>query len=228
MGWFSPDIENVDDLFLHTLQDIYYAEHQIAKALPEMVAKASDPELKKSFNMHLRQTKGQIKRLDRAFKALKQKPKGTKCPAIDGIIDEAQDLSDELLEQVRLLSNLETDHQKLMQIILMGQTELRDKLAQPKLRQLRQRITVRYHLHPLTHEETDAYVRHRLAQAGANGRPHFDATAIKQVYKYSAGIPRLINAVCDKALLAGFVQQTDAIDKSVVKLAIEDLDGVLV
>mgnify|MGYP003343324472 CR=1 FL=1 len=87
------------------------------------------------------------------------------------IIDEAQDLSDELLEQVRLLSNLETDHQKLMQIILMGQPELRDKLAQPKLRQLRQRITVRYHLQPLTLEETAAYVRHRLTTAGMNGRP---------------------------------------------------------
>jgi general secretion pathway protein A len=142
------------------------------------------------------------------------------------IIDEAQDLSDELLEQVRLLSNLETDHQKLMQIVLMGQPELRDKLAQPKLRQLRQRITVRYHLQPLSEADTAAYVRHRLAQAGANGRPQFDESAIRQVYKYSAGIPRLINAVCDKALLAGFVQQTDFIDKAVVKLAIEDLDGV--
>jgi ferritin-like metal-binding protein YciE len=102
MGWFSPDIENVDDLFLHTLQDIYYAEHQIAKALPEMVAKASDPELKKSFNMHLRQTKGQIKRLDRAFKALKQKPKGTKCPAIDGIIDEANEIAGEIDDKMVL------------------------------------------------------------------------------------------------------------------------------
>ena len=142
------------------------------------------------------------------------------------IIDEAQDLSDELLEQVRLLSNLETDRQKLMQIVLMGQPELRAKLAQPKLRQLRQRITVRYHLGPLALDETAAYVRHRLATAGVNGRPEFDDGAIAQVYKYSAGIPRLINAVCDKALLAGFVHQTDLIDKGVVKLAIEDLDGV--
>ena len=102
MGWFSPDIENVDDLFLHTLQDIYYAEHQIAKALPDMVAKASDAELKKSFNMHLRQTKGQIKRLDRAFKALKQKPKGTKCPAIDGIIDEANEIAGEIDDKMVL------------------------------------------------------------------------------------------------------------------------------
>jgi ferritin-like metal-binding protein YciE len=102
MGWFSPDIENIDDLFLHTLQDIYYAEHQIAKALPDMVAKASDAELKKGFTMHLRQTKGQIKRLDRAFKALKQQPKGTQCPAIDGIIAEANDIAGEIDDKMVL------------------------------------------------------------------------------------------------------------------------------
>jgi ferritin-like metal-binding protein YciE len=102
MGWFSSDIKNVDDLFLHTLQDIYYAEHQIAKALPDMAAKASDAELKKGFNMHLRQTKAQIKRLDRAFKALKQKPQGTKCPAIDGIIDEANEIAGEIDDKMVL------------------------------------------------------------------------------------------------------------------------------
>ena len=142
------------------------------------------------------------------------------------IIDEAQDLSDELLEQVRLLSNLETDHQKLLQIVLMGQPELRDKLAQPELRQLRQRITVRYHLSPLDLAETAYYVNHRLTLAGANGRPQFDESAIKLVYRYSGGVPRLINAVCDKALLAGFVTQTDILNKKVLKLAIEELEGV--
>ncbi len=142
------------------------------------------------------------------------------------IIDEAQDLSDELLEQVRLLSNLETDHQKLMQIVLMGQPELRDKLAQPALRQLRQRITVRYHLRPLDMQETVHYINHRLTLAGANGRPRFDEGAAKLVYKYSGGIPRLINAVCDKSLLAGFVAQSDLLNKKTVQLAIEELDGV--
>jgi ferritin-like metal-binding protein YciE len=83
MGWFSADISTMRDLFLHGLQDIYYAEHQIEKSLPDMIKKASDAQLKKGFQMHLRQTKGQIKRLDRAFKLLKEKPKGTKCPAID-------------------------------------------------------------------------------------------------------------------------------------------------
>jgi len=142
------------------------------------------------------------------------------------IIDEAQDLSNELLEQVRLLSNLETDDQKLIQIILMGQPELRDKLQQPELRQLRQRITVRYHLGPLDIAETAHYIHHRLTLAGANGRPRFDAGAVKQVYKYSGGVPRLINAVCDKALLAGFVTQTDLISKKLIRLAIEELEGV--
>ena len=102
MGWFTADIKTVDDLFTHSLQDIYYAEHQIEKALPDMVAKASDPELKKGFNMHLRQTKGQIKRLDQAFKKLKMKPKGTRCPAIDGIIDEANDIAGEVEDRMVL------------------------------------------------------------------------------------------------------------------------------
>jgi len=102
MGWFSEDIATMDDLFLHTLQDIYYAEHQIEKALPDMIKKASDPELKRGFQMHLKQTRGQIKRLDRAFKALKEKPKGTKCPAIDGIIDEANEVAGEVSDKVVL------------------------------------------------------------------------------------------------------------------------------
>ncbi|MGD1019475.1 MAG: AAA family ATPase [Verrucomicrobiia bacterium] len=143
------------------------------------------------------------------------------------VIDEAQDLSDELLEQVRLLSNLETDRQKLMQIVLMGQPELREKLLQPGLRQLRQRITVRYHLGPLDLNETAGYVNHRLKLAGANGRPSFDEGAIRLVYKYSQGVPRLINTVCDKTLLAGFVGQIDVMTRQEVNLAIEELEGVL-
>ena len=102
MGWFSSDIKTIDDLFLHSMQDIYYAEHQIEKALPEMIDKASDAELKKGFRMHLKQTKGQIKRLDQAFKKLKQKPKGTRCPAIDGIIDEANDIAGEIDDKMVL------------------------------------------------------------------------------------------------------------------------------
>ena len=102
MGWFSSEIDTFHELFVHTLQDIYYAEHQILKALPDMVKKASDAELKKSFSGHLKQTKGQIKRLDRAFKMIKSVPQGTKCPAIDGIIDEANEIAGEIEDKMVL------------------------------------------------------------------------------------------------------------------------------
>jgi general secretion pathway protein A len=141
------------------------------------------------------------------------------------IIDEAQDLTDELLEQVRLLSNLETDNRKLLQIVLMGQPELRDRLNNPKLRQLRQRITVRFHLPPLSKIELGKYIRHRLKTSGANGLPYFTKPALWRVHRYSSGIPRLINAVCDKALLAGFVQQTGKINFGIVGKAIRELEG---
>jgi general secretion pathway protein A len=141
------------------------------------------------------------------------------------IIDEAQDLTDELLEQVRLLSNLETHDRKLLQIVLMGQPELRDRLDRPHLRQLRQRITVRFHLRPLTRAELIRYVQHRLAVSGARGTPYFTLPALWRVYRYSRGIPRLINAVCDKALLAGFVHQTHRIDFRLVGRAIRELEG---
>jgi general secretion pathway protein A len=141
------------------------------------------------------------------------------------IIDEAQDLTDELLEQVRLLSNLETDNRKLLQIVLMGQPELRDKLNNPRLRQLRQRITVRYHLPPLTRFEVNQYVQHRLQVSGANGTPHFTGPALWRIYHYSQGIPRLVNAICDKALLAGFVGQKETINFRTVGHAARELEG---
>jgi general secretion pathway protein A len=141
------------------------------------------------------------------------------------IIDEAQDLTDELLEQVRLLSNLETDNRKLLQIILFGQPELRARLNNHRLRQLRQRITVRYHLSPLNRYEVTRYVQHRLHVSGGNGTPCFTRPALWRVYKYSKGIPRLVNAVCDKALLAGFVQQQERIDFRMVGQAVRELEG---
>jgi len=141
------------------------------------------------------------------------------------LIDEAQDLGTELLEQVRLLSNLETDQRKLLQIVLLGQPELRDKLNEPNLRQLRQRITVRYHLTPLSRPEVDYYIRHRLQVAGGNGRPELTPWAVRWVHRYSGGIPRLINAVCDKALLAGFVDGTDLVTWRQVRRAIRELEG---
>ncbi len=141
------------------------------------------------------------------------------------IIDEAQDLTDELLEQVRLLSNLETDDRKLLQIVLMGQPELRDRLNNPRLRQLRQRITVRYHLAPLNRADVRRYVEHRLQISGANGAPYFTAPAIWRIYQYSRGIPRLVNAACDKSLLAGFVNQSERINYRLVGRALRELEG---
>jgi len=141
------------------------------------------------------------------------------------IIDEAQDLPEEMLEQVRLLSNLETDNRKLLQIVLMGQPELRDRLNSPRLRQLRQRITVRYHLSPLSRHEVQEYVQHRLHLCGGNGTPSFTGPAIWRVYRYSQGIPRLVNAVCDKALLAGYVAQQERIGYSLVGRAMRELEG---
>jgi general secretion pathway protein A len=141
------------------------------------------------------------------------------------IIDEAQDLTEELLEQVRLLSNLETDNRKLLQIVLMGQPELRDRLNSPRLRQLRQRITVRYHLPPLTRHEVSQYVQHRLNVSGGNGTPYFTKPAMWRVYRYTQGIPRLVNALCDKALLGGFVAQSERINYGLVDRAVRELEG---
>ena len=141
------------------------------------------------------------------------------------IVDEAQDLTEDLLEQVRLISNIETDDRKLLQIVLLGQPELRDRLNSHKLRQLRQRITVRYHLKPLTRNEVGQYIHHRLALAGSQGLPTFSLPAIWRVFGYSQGIPRLINAVCDKALLAGFVGRSYRINYWMVRRAICELEG---
>jgi len=140
-------------------------------------------------------------------------------------VDEAQDLSDPLLEEVRLLSNLETDDRKLLQIVLIGQPELKARLDRPRFRQLRQRITVRYHLGPIDREEVEAFIFHRLEVAGANGRPTFTPAAVRAIHRYSGGVPRLINAVCDKSLLAGYVEGRDELGWRQVRRAIRDLEG---
>jgi general secretion pathway protein A len=137
------------------------------------------------------------------------------------IVDEAQNLSVEALEQVRLLTNLETPTQKLLQIILLGQPELRRLLEREDLRQLAQRITARYHLTPLNSEECEAYVRHRLAVAGSRKLP-FSRLGLKALYQRSGGIPRLINVIGDRALMAGFARETDSIGERLVDLAADE------
>jgi general secretion pathway protein A len=140
------------------------------------------------------------------------------------IIDEAQNLSFEVFEQVRLLSNLETDKQKLLQIVLMGQTELKDRLADEKLRQLRQRILVHYELRPFTREEMDRYIHHRLSVSGSNGRPYFTRWALRHIHRRSRGIPRIINNLCDKALLAAFIRDSDEVSYWDARRASRDMD----
>jgi general secretion pathway protein A len=135
------------------------------------------------------------------------------------LIDEAQDLSAEVLEQVRLISNLETDTEKLIQIVLIGQSELAAMLERHELRQLAQRVTARYHLSPLSRPETDDYIRHRLAVAGGAGKVTFAPRALAAIHRQSAGIPRIINLVCDRALLAGYVRGTRVIEPDMVRQA---------
>ena len=120
------------------------------------------------------------------------------------VIDEAQNLQPDVLEQVRLISNLETENDKLIQIILAGQTELRKLLKKPELRQLDQRIAVRYTLKPMTRAETGAYIRHRIETAGGDGSVSFSSPAVGLIHLYARGIPRMINILCDRALLDAY------------------------
>jgi general secretion pathway protein A len=140
------------------------------------------------------------------------------------VIDEAQNLSIPTLEAVRLLSNFETTSQKLMQILLVGQPELRTKLNSPELRQLKQRVGLRCHIGPLSPEETRLYIRHRLRIAGASDSGLFSDAAIQKITDYSQGIPRVVNIVCDHCLLSGFADSKRRIDAAVVDEAVEYLE----
>jgi general secretion pathway protein A len=140
------------------------------------------------------------------------------------IVDEAQNLSTETLEQVRLLTNLETASQKLLQIILIGQPELRTVLARMDLRQIAQRITGRYHLNPLSRSESAAYVNHRMRVAGSSGQV-FTAAALREVHRLSKGVPRIINVICDRALLGAFTRDSPEIDPALIRGAAGEVYG---
>ena len=140
------------------------------------------------------------------------------------IIDEAQNLSVEMLEEIRLLSNLETPTSKLIQIMLVGQPELRDLLARPELRQLRQRIALRHQLRPFDEREICDYVGERLARAGYSGRDLFKPAALKDLYNVTGGIPRLVNSVCDLALLLAYSRQKTVLDAALIREAAADLE----
>lgn len=142
------------------------------------------------------------------------------------IIDEAQNLSVKQLEQIRLLSNLETEKEKLLQLVLIGQPELAEKLKLSSLRQLNQRVSVRYHIMPLNKDEVRAYINHRLKIARSDAPNHpvrFTDNAIDLIYERSQGTPRMINILCDRALLAGFIAEAGAIDENIVQRSIEEV-----
>jgi general secretion pathway protein A len=140
------------------------------------------------------------------------------------IIDEAQNLPLQVLEQLRILSNLETDKEKLLQIIMVGQLNLQPLLRSPELRQLDQRVSIRYELKPLTRDETAAYVAHRVQVAGGSNAVSFTPKALQHVHQHSGGIPRLINLVCDRALLGAFSARTSRVTHDLIDRAAETLD----
>jgi general secretion pathway protein A len=140
------------------------------------------------------------------------------------IVDEAQNLSDEVLEEIRMMTNLETFTEKLLQIVLVGQPELEQRLKQPHLRQLRQRLTLRAKTHPLSLEETKAYVAQRLRIAGANGQQIFDAESLLAIHRYSNGIPRVVNLICEHWLVSAFVDQHKLVTTNVVDAVARDFD----
>ena len=141
------------------------------------------------------------------------------------IIDEAQMLSADVLEQLRLLTNLETNERKLLQIILIGQPELRDLLARPELEQLAQRVIARYHLGALTEAETEAYIRHRLSVSGMTTAMPFDAKAMRRIHQLSRGVPRRINLLCDRALLGAYAGGKGLVDSAIVETAADEVFG---
>ena len=141
------------------------------------------------------------------------------------LLDECQNLSPQVMEQIRMLSNLETERDKLLQIILVGQPEVRETLAMPGMRQLDQRIAVRFHLRPLSRKETDEYIRHRLKVAGLRGGLKFTGGALDRIYRYSGGTPRLINIICDRSLLIGYVEGDRTIGGRTVRRAESELSA---
>lgn len=153
---------------------------------------------------------------------LDRNAKGKNCVLV---IDEAQNLTPGVLEQIRLLSNLETETTKLLQIVLIGQPELMQHLSLDELRQLNQRITARYHLHPLERQETLQYIAYRLRVAGGRRRINFTPGAVKVIYKHSGGTPRVINAICDRALLIGYTKETREITTVIAKQAWTEIRG---
>lgn len=178
--------------------------------------------INEDFGIHSRagSVKGLIDELNTYL--LDRKTRGKNCVIV---IDEAQNLTPQVLEQIRLLSNLETEQEKLLQIVLIGQPELAEHLELHELRQLDQRITARYHLRELDRDETLQYIAYRLRVAGGRGRIRFTRGAVRAVYRYSGGVPRMINAICDRALLVGYTQESRDVTTAIVRRAAREVRG---
>ena len=172
----------------------------------------TETQLLKAVLMELRQTqfgRSRVEMMDQLNRLLLQRIGEGKDIVL--VIDESQNLEFETIEHLRMLSNLETETQKLLQIVLLGQPELKEKLKQERLRQLRQRILVYYDLKPLAGDDVPAYIQHRMTLAGGNGRPTFTPRACRSIFRKSKGIPRIINNLCDKALLSAYVRNSDVV-----------------
>ncbi len=219
------------DLLRTCIQDLEIRPLRSYQARPVLVGKA-DKDGKTSLptkslvpppdmNWVNRATKKQM--IDALNKFLLEQHKGGGSTVL--IIDEAQNLSLEVLEQLRILSNLETEKEKLMQIIFVGQLELKEKLQLEALKQLNQRISVRFEITPMSKDETKNYIGHRILIAGAGSGISFTRGALSEIYNYSRGYPRLINLVCDRSLLAGYNAQADVINAGQVRQAVRSLLG---
>jgi len=143
------------------------------------------------------------------------------------IIDEAQNIKPSTLEEIRMLSNLETDKEKLFQIVLVGQPELKNKLNSPSMKQLKQRVAVTFHITPLEADEVGQYINHRLCVAGSRGDILFTYDSVEFIYRHSGGIPRIINMICDKALLAAYVMETKDITLPIVEKSLQEMAGAM-
>lgn len=143
------------------------------------------------------------------------------------LIDEAQAMPEETIEALRLLTNLETETQKLLQVVLFGQPELDELLSRPSLRQLKQRITFSYHLLPLGPQEMERYISHRLSASGYNGSALLDSSSLKLLHRASGGIPRLVNIICHKALMVAYGKGRHLVERSYIKRAMDDTEGAI-
>ena len=177
-----------------------------------------------NFEFGIRKDTYEIKEFIDAFNAfLMQKRVEGKRVVL--LIDEAQNLKEDALEQVRLLSNLETTREKLLQIVLVGEPKLAEMLDSQALRQIGQRVSVSYYIRPLTYEETCAYIYHRMSIASLGDQTHFEASALKRIFKFSGGIPRTINIACDKSLFTAYRLKLNNITGEIVRAAILDMTG---